>query len=513
MATEVLLLTANVGSIFEDPHHMLKIWIDEFLKLIRERRPEFVALHCQEVGGKNYETSMQHVDSFVRDVLASPEIDSQFDRAVILLDKDFNRAASFTALGNLYLISRRLQQADLWDWAAERYRPVEGHEVHTGDLAAISEADKDKFPQEYFPNCKWSRKGYLRTRWRIRGTEIDLVNIHLFHDACNMIAIETSPSPYSENRRRALQHTLDRFHADRHSNVPFFIFGDFNFRVNAHGVVKHLTKDLKPLAKADLEMVEFHDDSETVVLRVGKKEFFHSTHQDTFLQDISWLLSFDQELDEFRDRLHEFPIEFPPSYPFEENVDRSEYLMKTRCPSWCDRILMSKSALQVIHQDGHGDVTYGMVGRERCMGDHKPIMLRLPLRAECRPVCCALGRPCPPYGRAGSLPLRPGPPAAAGRRRVSSLGGEPPPLRHKQSRLRLELSARLHSHHSSSDEDWFEEVDAEEPPEPETNGQTAPADTAVSNGAPVTDLLEPVQMVAQRAAPRRRRPRCQCGLV
>ena len=67
---------------------------------------------------------------------------------------------------------------------------MDGHEVYTGDLATISEADKDKFPQEYFPNCKWSRKGYLRTRWRIRGTEVDLVNIHLFHDACNMIAIE-----------------------------------------------------------------------------------------------------------------------------------------------------------------------------------------------------------------------------------------------------------------------------------------------------------------------------------
>ena len=52
---------------------------------------------------------------------------------------------------------------------------------------------------------------------------------------------------------------------------------------------QHLTKDLKPLAKADLEMVEFHDDSESVVLRVGKKEFFHSTHQDTFLQDITWV--------------------------------------------------------------------------------------------------------------------------------------------------------------------------------------------------------------------------------
>ena len=40
-----------------------RFWI---CQLIRERRPEFVALHCQEVGGKNYETSMQHVDKFVR---------------------------------------------------------------------------------------------------------------------------------------------------------------------------------------------------------------------------------------------------------------------------------------------------------------------------------------------------------------------------------------------------------------------------------------------------------------
>lgn len=36
------------------------------LQLIREQRPEFVGLHCQEVGGKNYETSMKHVSKFVR---------------------------------------------------------------------------------------------------------------------------------------------------------------------------------------------------------------------------------------------------------------------------------------------------------------------------------------------------------------------------------------------------------------------------------------------------------------
>lgn len=28
--------------------------------------PKFIALHCQEVGGKNYEQSMRHVEDFVR---------------------------------------------------------------------------------------------------------------------------------------------------------------------------------------------------------------------------------------------------------------------------------------------------------------------------------------------------------------------------------------------------------------------------------------------------------------
>ena len=38
--------------------------------------------------------------------------------------------------------------------------------------------------------CKWSRKGFMRTRWRVNGTEVDLVNIHLFHDASNFVAMK-----------------------------------------------------------------------------------------------------------------------------------------------------------------------------------------------------------------------------------------------------------------------------------------------------------------------------------
>lgn len=38
----------------------------------------------------------------------------------------------------------------------------------------------------------------------------DLVNIHLFHDASNLVAWENSPSVYSDTRQKALGYVLDR---------------------------------------------------------------------------------------------------------------------------------------------------------------------------------------------------------------------------------------------------------------------------------------------------------------
>lgn len=39
----------------------------------------------------------------------------------------------------------------------------------------------------------------------------DLVNIHLFHDASNLVAWERSPSVYSGTRQKALGYVLDRY--------------------------------------------------------------------------------------------------------------------------------------------------------------------------------------------------------------------------------------------------------------------------------------------------------------
>ena len=35
-------------------------------QVVHTHRPHFLALHCQEFGGKNYEASMSHVDKFVK---------------------------------------------------------------------------------------------------------------------------------------------------------------------------------------------------------------------------------------------------------------------------------------------------------------------------------------------------------------------------------------------------------------------------------------------------------------
>lgn len=51
----------------------------------------------------------------------------------------------------------------------------------------------------------------MRTRWNVNGSIFDMVNVHLFHDASNLIAAEEYPSIYCKSRRRALVHILERY--------------------------------------------------------------------------------------------------------------------------------------------------------------------------------------------------------------------------------------------------------------------------------------------------------------
>lgn len=69
--------------------------------------------------------------------------------------------------------------------------------------------------------------------------------------------------------------------------------------------------------------------------------------------------------------LVEYPITFPPSYPYEEDPEMPDSYMSTRCPAWCDRILMSPVTKNLIVDDTFSTCDYNIVGEDVCMGDHK----------------------------------------------------------------------------------------------------------------------------------------------
>ncbi|KAK0070526.1 type I inositol 1 4 5-trisphosphate 5-phosphatase-like isoform X1 [Biomphalaria pfeifferi] len=380
--TKAMLVTANVGSIFEEPETMFPSWLSAFYQAscLNVNQPSIVALHCQEVGGKNYEASMQHVNHFIKTLLACEEL-QKYDRARIILDEDYTASDKFTALGSLYFIHQDVPNVLIWDFVDCKFIEVEGREVLSGNIENVPIKEKAKFPQHFFPEFKWSRKGFLRTRWSVNNCIFDLVNIHLFHDASNIVAMQSSPSVYAENRQRALLHTLQRFENDKYSKVPLFIFGDFNFRLDSNLLIQELTSKLVAKQfrgkKDQVNKIEYTEEGNgKVLLTIGSKSFdYYEKHSDLFSNMNKWLHQYDTEFQSYREQLMEFEISFPPSYPFCENVKDGVSYMKTRVPSWCDRILLTHSAKDIIVQDLSHPVLYDIIGKESCMGDHKPVYL------------------------------------------------------------------------------------------------------------------------------------------
>lgn len=375
----VLLITANVGSVFEEPVHMMANWLEKFYETINRLQPHFVALHCQELGGKNYETSMQHVDNFVQRLYDSEAL-RDFDRSSIFLDKEFKTPETFTALGSFYFIHKSLKDAQCYDFKDCKYRQMSGHEIYSSNLAKSTTQEKLKFPVHFFPECKWSRKGFMRTRWSLNGRQFELVNVHLFHDASNVIAVETQyPSIYSKNRRRALEFVIQRLSQEKHSRVPFFLFGDFNFRLDAQGVVKALVSQAKPEYTKEngaiTRIVYTSDENNAQVLLTLEKKKFEMDDPDRILSyGIEWLSRYDMEFTNFTKQLYEVDVDFQPSYPYSEDISDGHSYMKTRLPAWCDRVFMSHSAKSLI-SDANSVTTYNVIGPDVCMGDHKPVFL------------------------------------------------------------------------------------------------------------------------------------------
>ncbi|XP_020603645.1 type I inositol 1,4,5-trisphosphate 5-phosphatase-like [Orbicella faveolata] len=113
----VLLITANVGSVFENRDGLEKGWIRETVGTITRLKPKFVALHFQESGGKESgEESLENVKDFTRVFLGQSQLKEKFDKVRAWFDQDYHKQEQYTALGCIYLVSKSLEDASLWNF-------------------------------------------------------------------------------------------------------------------------------------------------------------------------------------------------------------------------------------------------------------------------------------------------------------------------------------------------------------------------------------------------------------
>ncbi|KAM4037681.1 inositol polyphosphate-5-phosphatase A-like isoform 1-T2 [Anomaloglossus baeobatrachus] len=376
----VLLITANIGSVCDEPEEIEKLWLQEFYKTVQDHQSAFIALHLQEFGGKNYQENMGCAENFIRRLIQSEEM-SQYNCVQSFIDKDFTQAERFTALASVYFIHSCLHNARIYDFQEKSFVSVSGSTMWMGSLEDCPTVHKERFPQDFWLEFAWTRKGFMRTRWLVNDQTFDLVNLHLFHDASNLVSGDCSPSVYSANRRRALYHVLTRLKDD--DNAPFFLFGDFNFRldlkslIQAQGWTSSDTRDL------DVQTAVYEQNGE-VQLVMKCKQFEHQNAKVFQDENEHMLLRFDHEPMPFLNELTEVQISFPPTYPFSENVTKPSEFMGTRCPAWCDRVFMSHTARPLLQKSKLGEafVQYGRIGGDVCMGDHKPVFLHFEMEPK-----------------------------------------------------------------------------------------------------------------------------------
>ncbi|KAF0033441.1 hypothetical protein F2P81_013507 [Scophthalmus maximus] len=364
--TDVLLVTANVGSLFDNLGEIQSEWLQELYKM-------FI-----------FRSDLTETDlSYDNSVLLPCEFFSYIVKMYVLF--------SLQALGSMYFIHKTLNNIYQYDFNVKDFKAVSGQNRYVGSLDGVTTVEKEKFPKNFWPDFKWSRKGFMRTRWIIHNQGLDLVNVHLFHDASNLTACESSPSVYSANRRNALRYVINRVSDSRYSPLPFFLFGDFNFRLDTLSLVQHLSTeaDVQTVRKDSNEVEkiiwEEKDNDHQVLLHIEEKMFAY-LHQAYFREDnVPSLLKYDKEVAAFHDVIREEDITFPPSYPYSEEHAKPTQYMNTRCPAWCDRVLMSHAAQESIHDrsdDGERGVVYNTVGPNVCMGDHKPVFLFFSLKTN-----------------------------------------------------------------------------------------------------------------------------------
>lgn len=60
-------------------------------------------------------------------------------------------------MGNLYFVHESLENVQLWDFNESKFIPIQGKEIHSGNIEAVATKEKAKFPQDFFPEVRISK--------------------------------------------------------------------------------------------------------------------------------------------------------------------------------------------------------------------------------------------------------------------------------------------------------------------------------------------------------------------
>eukprot|EP00301_Raphidiophrys_heterophryoidea_P008980 c13277_g1_i1.p1 GENE.c13277_g1_i1~~c13277_g1_i1.p1 ORF type:complete len:533 (+),score=107.21 c13277_g1_i1:66-1601(+) len=374
----VLLISANTGSCFEAPELE-----QPFLKLLHSHitadSPDIAIVHFQEMCGKEWKDrdTKAVAAQFTSNLMGS--LASGFYCPGMMFHPAFGPDdSSFTALATMAFVGKSLLDQDrlsIWDFTKNQQISImalsESSTPATSDLSRFME--HTSFPSENFPEIKAGRKGFLHTRWLLDEVPIDIVNMHLFHDSSNLETFQQpSPSPFANARKRAFKYMLDHCSLATSNNV--FVFGDFNFRLDLPKVVDALLDTTefvkKPLGDKDGSLTLSNPKAGQSLI-LGKKRF-EPHDPSVFVKNWSKFRQYDREGSDTPQSFNfsEYKVDFPPSYPYEEEVGHPHEYMTTRCPGWCDRVLMTQPAQSAVSAP-----VYSFLGYDESIGDHKPVFL------------------------------------------------------------------------------------------------------------------------------------------
>ncbi|BHF63710.1 Type I inositol 1,4,5-trisphosphate 5-phosphatase [Sparganum proliferum] len=310
-------------------------------EVIEVNRPAFVAVHLQEISGKKFQSLPKCTENFIKSILETVR-EEGFTNSLVVLDDSPDAAT---------------------------------HTFFTHGLDNCSLVKKRKFERK----GSGGRKGLLQTRWRLGNMCLDFVNVHLFNDNNNLITVKNFPHDLSVARMEKLGLELTSL-----QEVPFIIFGDFNFRLNQPKLLEALfqrylaTKAdaLIECLSSETEIVYRDSSTQSHLLTVHRKHLDFGPLKPLLLPLLNQARCFDEEPGPFEGSLFEYPIQFRPSYPFSEDPSKPSEYASSRFPAWCDRVFISRSALSLLDIR---DAVYGLLCEDVSVGDHKPVFLQLTL--------------------------------------------------------------------------------------------------------------------------------------